>query len=113
MVAGLLKSAAKIPRATCQLFGAIKAISNIRDSVILVHGPKGCVYHINYILGMRGDKTSNVYSTCMDEKDVIFGAGDKLKSAIIELDIEFGPALIAVLSVSYTHLRAHETDSYL
>lgn len=111
MVAGLLKSAAKIPRATCQLFGAIKAISNIRDSVILVHGPKGCVYHINYILGMRGDKTSNVYSTCMDEKDVIFGAGDKLKSAIIELDIEFGPALIAVLSCCASSIIGEDVES--
>jgi len=107
----LLKSAAKIPRATCQLFGAIKAISNIRDSVILVHGPKGCVYHINYILGMRGDKTSNVYSTCMDEKDVIFGAGDKLKSAIIELDNEFGPALIAVLSCCASSIIGEDVES--
>jgi nitrogenase molybdenum-cofactor synthesis protein NifE len=110
-VAGLLKSAAKIPRATCQLFGAIKAISNIRDSVILVHGPKGCVYHINYILGMRGDKTSNVYSTCMDEKDVIFGAGDKLKSAIIELDNEFDPALIAVLSCCASSIIGEDVES--
>ncbi len=110
-VAGLLKSAAKIPRATCQLFGAIKAISNIRDSVILVHGPKGCVYHINYILGMRGDKTSNVYSTCMDEKDVIFGAGDKLKSAIIELDNECDPALIAVLSCCASSIIGEDVES--
>ncbi len=110
-MAGLLKSAAKIPRATCQLFGAIKAISNIRDSVILVHGPKGCVYHINYILGMRGDKTSNVYSTCMDEKDVIFGAGDKLKSAIIELDNEFDPALIAVLSCCASSIIGEDVES--
>lgn len=110
-MAGLLKSAAKIPRATCQLFGAIKAISNIRDSVILVHGPKGCVYHINYILGMRGDKTSNVYSTCMDEKDVIFGAGDKLKSAIIELDNEFNPALIAVLSCCASSIIGEDVES--
>jgi len=110
-VAGLLKSAAKIPRATCQLFGTIKAISNIRDSVILVHGPKGCVYHINYILGMRGDKTSNVYSTCMDEKDVIFGAGDKLKRAITELDDEFGPALIAVLSCCASSIIGEDVES--
>jgi light-independent protochlorophyllide reductase B subunit len=110
-VAGLLKSAAKIPRATCQLFGTIKAISNIRDSVILVHGPKGCVYHINYILGMRGDKTTNVYSTCMDEKDVIFGAGEKLKSAIIELDDEFNPALIAVLSCCASSIIGEDVES--
>ncbi|MGZ4863958.1 MAG: nitrogenase component 1 [Halobacteriota archaeon] len=107
----MLKSAAKIPRATCQLFGAIKAISNIKDSIILVHGPKGCVYHINYILGMRGDKTSNVYSTCMDEKDVIFGAGDKLKSAIIELDAEFSPALIAVLSCCASSIIGEDVES--
>jgi nitrogenase molybdenum-cofactor synthesis protein NifE len=110
-VTGLLKSAAKIPRATCQLFGTIKAISNIRDSVILVHGPKGCVYHINYILGMRGDKTTNVYSTCMDEKDVIFGAGEKLKSAIIELDEEFDPALIAVLSCCASSIIGEDVES--
>ncbi|MGZ4847033.1 MAG: nitrogenase component 1 [Halobacteriota archaeon] len=107
----MLKSAAKIPRATCRLFGTIKAISNIKDSVILVHGPKGCVYHINYILGMRGDKTSNVYSTCMDEKDVIFGAGEKLKSAIVELDDEFDPALIAVLSCCASSIIGEDVES--
>jgi nitrogenase molybdenum-cofactor synthesis protein NifE len=46
-------STARIPRGTCKLFGAIKALSTIKKSVILVHGPKGCVYHINYIMGMR------------------------------------------------------------
>src|SRR5512136_84877 len=103
--------AARIPRATCKLFGAIKALGTIKNSVILVHGPKGCVYHINYILGMRGDKTSNVYSTCMDEKDVIFGAGDKLKSAIVELDVEFSPALIAVLSCCASSIIGEDVES--
>jgi len=107
----LLKSAARIPRATCRLFGTIKALGNIKDSVILVHGPKGCVYHINYILGMRGDKTSNVYSTCMDEKDVIFGATEKLKSAIAELDHEFNPALIAVLSCCASSIIGEDVES--
>ena len=107
----VLKSAAKIPRATCRLFGTIKALANIKDSVILVHGPKGCVYHINYILGMRGDKTSNVYSTCMDEKDVIFGAAEKLKSAITELDREFDPALIAVLSCCASSIIGEDVES--
>ena len=65
---------ARIPRGTCKLFGAIKALSTIQKSVILVHGPKGCVYHINYILGMRGDRPSEIYTTCLDEHDVIFGA---------------------------------------
>jgi nitrogenase molybdenum-cofactor synthesis protein NifE len=60
---------------------------------------------------MRGDKTSNVYSTCMDEKDVIFGAGEKLKSAIIELDDEFDPALIAVLSCCASSIIGEDVES--
>jgi nitrogenase molybdenum-cofactor synthesis protein NifE len=90
--------AVRIPRGTCRLFGAIRAIGTIRNSVILVHGPKGCVYHINYILGMRGDRPSEIYSTCLDEKDVIFGAEQKLSLAIEELDRDIRPELIFVLS---------------
>ena len=90
--------AVKIPRATCKLFGAIKALATIKRCVVLVHGPKGCVYHINYILGMRGDRPSEIYSTCLDEHDVIFGAEEKLREAIEELDAKLRPDLIAVLS---------------
>ncbi len=103
--------AAKIPRATCQLFGALKTMSNITRSVVLVHGPKGCVYHINYILGMRGDKPPNVYSTFMDETDVIFGAADKLKRAIAELDAELEPDLIAVLSCCASSIIGEDVES--
>src|SRR5512136_1926184 len=90
--------AARIPRATCKLFGAIKALGTIKNSVILVHGPKGCVYHINYILGMRGDRPSEIYSTCLDERDVIFGAEEKLREAIEDLDTTLQPELLFVLS---------------
>ncbi len=90
--------AIKIPRGTCRLFGAIKALSTIKRSAILVHGPKGCVYHINYILGMRGDRPSEIYTTCLNEHDVIFGAEEKLREAIEELDAMLRPELLAVLS---------------
>lgn len=87
-----------IPRSTCRLFGTIKALSTIHNSVILVHGPKGCVYHINYILGMRGERPSEIFSTCLDEHDVIFGAEEKLRKAVIELDRRYHPDLFFVLS---------------
>lgn len=90
--------AVRIPRGTCRLFGAIKAISSIKKCVILVHGPKGCVYHINYIMGMRGDLPSEIYSTCLDEHDVIFGAEQMLRAAIEELDRNLHPDLLVVLS---------------
>ncbi|NLX48270.1 MAG: hypothetical protein GXY82_00010 [Methanospirillum sp.] len=91
-------SPARVPRGTCKLFGAIKAIGTIRKSAVLVHGPRGCVYHINYILGMRGDRPSEVYTTALDEHDVIFGSEDRLREAIEYLDRALCPELIFVLS---------------
>jgi len=92
------EAAFRIPRSTCQLFGTIKALSTIKNGIILVHGPKGCVYHINYILGLRGDRPSEIFSTCLDEHDVIFGAEEKLRRAIVELDRAFHPELLFILS---------------
>jgi len=88
----------EIPRITCALFGALKAVSTLKRTVVLVHGPRGCVYHVNYILGMRGDRHNPVFSTCMDEHDVVFGAEDRLRDAIEELDRSREPDMIVVLS---------------
>jgi len=101
---------ARIPRGTCKLFGAIKALSTIKNSVILVHGPKGCVYHINYILGMRGDRPSEIYTTCLDEHDVIFGAEQKLKEAIEDLDRTLNPELMFVLSCCTSCIIGEDVD---
>ena len=106
-----LTYAARIPRGTCKLFGAIKALSTIKKSAILVHGPKGCVYHINYILGMRGDRPSEIYSTCLDEHDVIFGAEQKLKGAIEELDQTLHPDLVFVLSCCASDIIGEDAGS--
>ncbi|MDD1673011.1 MAG: nitrogenase component 1 [Methanomicrobiales archaeon] len=103
--------AVQIPRSTCRLFGAIKSLGTLRRCVILVHGPKGCVYHINYILGMRGDRPSQVYSTCLEENDVIFGAEERLKEAIEELDRMESPDLIAVLSCCASSIIGEDVES--
>ena len=94
----MTRSSLEIPRSTCRLFGTVKALATVKRSAILVHGPKGCVYHINYIMGMRGDRPSAIYTTSLGEQDVIFGAEKKLVAAIEELDARLSPDLIFVLS---------------
>lgn len=108
---GPVYHAVQIPRGTCKLFGAIKALSTIRRSVVLVHGPKGCVYHINYILGMRGDRPSEIYTTCLDEHDVIFGAEQKLREAIMDLDRSLCPELLFVLSCCTSSIIGEDVES--
>lgn len=104
-------AAVRIPRSTCRLFGAIKAIATMKDTSILVHGPKGCVYHINYILGMRGDRPPEIFSTCLNEHDVIFGAEDRLVRAMCELDREIHPAILAVLSCCASGIIGEDVDA--
>ncbi|MCQ8893175.1 MAG: nitrogenase component 1 [Methanolinea sp.] len=101
----------EIPRLTCALFGAIKAAATLKNTVILVHGPRGCVYHINYILGMRGDAHNPVYCTCMDEHDVVFGAEERLQNAIVELDGEKSPDIIVVLSCCASGIIGEDVES--
>lgn len=83
----------------------------MKKCAVLVHGPKGCVYHINYIMGMRGDQPSEIYSTCLDEQDVIFGAEQKLRTAIGDLDLELHPDLIAVLSCCASDIIGEDVGS--
>ncbi|HMA04953.1 MAG TPA: nitrogenase component 1, partial [Methanomicrobiales archaeon] len=96
---------------TCRLFGTVKALSTVKRSAILVHGPKGCVYHINYILGMRGDRPGAIYTTSLGEHDVIFGAEGKLAEAIGELDRRLSPDLIFVLSCCASSIIGEDVGS--
>jgi len=107
----MTRNSLEIPRSTCRLFGTIKALSTVKRSAILVHGPKGCVYHINYIMGMRGDRPSAIYTTSLDEQDVIFGAEGKLTSAIEELDRRLSPDLIFVLSCCASSIIGEDVES--
>jgi len=104
-------TAFRIPRSTCKLFGAIKALGTMKRTAILVHGPKGCVYHINYILGMRGDRPAEIYSTCLDEQDIIFGAERKLVAAIEQIDRNHRPDLICVLSCCASGIIGEDVTS--
>lgn len=107
----VLPASLEIPRVTCALFGAIKAVATLKRTVVLVHGPRGCVYHINYILGMRGDRHNPVFSTCMDEHDVVFGAEDRLRNAIEELDRLKRPDMIVVLSCCASGIIGEDLES--
>jgi nitrogenase molybdenum-cofactor synthesis protein NifE len=60
---------------------------------------------------MRGDHPSEIYSTCLGEQDVIFGADRKLKTAVEDLDRELHPDLIAVLSCCASDIIGEDVQS--
>jgi nitrogenase molybdenum-cofactor synthesis protein NifE len=88
-------------------------VLGIRGSVVLVHGPRGCAYHIRYLLGVRGPFSGLIFTTEMNERDVIFGAGDKLRNAILQVDKEYSPELIGVLTSCVSSIIGEDVDSVI
>jgi len=104
---------ALVPYRTCKLFGAIRVVLGIRGSVVLIHGPRGCAYHIRYLLGVRGPFSGVILTTQMNEQNVIFGASEKLQNAILQVDKEYSPELIAVLTSCASSIIGEDVDSVI
>ncbi|MHA1581434.1 MAG: nitrogenase component 1 [Candidatus Baldrarchaeia archaeon] len=102
-----------MPYRTCKLFGAIRVVLGIRESVVLIHGPRGCAYHIRYLLGVRGPFSGVILTTQMNERDVIFGASEKLQNAILQVDKEYSPELIAVLTSCASSIIGEDVNSVI
>ncbi|SNX54945.1 nitrogenase component 1 [Thermoanaerobacterium sp. RBIITD] len=64
---------------SCAYYGARWVLGQIKDAIHLVHGPVGCAYYGQVIRG----KTYRIFSSDLQEKDIIFGGEKKLIEAIL------------------------------
>jgi len=65
---------------SCVYYGARWSLAPIKDMLHLVHSPVGCAYYGRTIRSLEYP----VYTTDLQEQDVIFGTGQKLERAIRE-----------------------------
>jgi len=89
----------------CKMFGAVCTVSEIENAVALVHSPEGCAYFPRFLptdalrMKLLGRKEPpRVYSTELNETDVVYGGEETLEKAILELDRTVKPELIAVVN---------------
>ena len=89
----------------CQQWLAIFTLATVRDTVVIVHGPVGCISSMPYInvfnrLGQihrNGKPVSGHWiSTNLLEADTIYGGEEKLKAAIRSADERYHPGAIFV-----------------
>ncbi|GAM10276.1 nitrogenase iron-molybdenum cofactor biosynthesis protein NifE [Geobacter sp. OR-1] len=77
------------------LLYALRIVSGIKDSVTIIHGPRGCaaagLYHI-----AAGSSTRWIV-TNLDERDTIMGADAKLRKAVTALHHRYHPAVIFIV----------------
>ena len=71
----------------CTLTGALSATTHIRDSISVVHGPKGCTHHNFSLLHATGSESDqflipDLVSSALSETDIIFGGEDALERTL-------------------------------
>jgi nitrogenase molybdenum-iron protein alpha/beta subunit len=71
----------------CTLTGALSATTHVRDSVSVVHGPKGCTHHNFSLLHATGADNDHLVipdliSTALSETDIVFGGEDALERTL-------------------------------
>jgi nitrogenase molybdenum-iron protein alpha/beta subunit len=78
------------------LIYALRILANIKDSITIIHGPRGCaaagLYH-----SVSGGSTRWVV-TGLDERDTIMGADGKLRKAVKALHGRYHPAVIFIVA---------------
>lgn len=90
---GCVRSTSRRQKYSCASCGAVMALARLRDSAVIIHGPRSCAYLMDsaylstvadlYTGGVYDDPMpDNIYCTCMDDSAAIFGGADSLRGTM-------------------------------
>ena len=81
--------------------GIIWSLLSVKDSIILEYGPAGTTHFSMGFYGTLGvDWQQRLFTTHMNEDDVVMGDVTRLEEAIVELDNSYEPKVIFVVASS-------------
>ena len=83
----------------------ISTLLNIEDAVVLEYGPEGTThFSMNFFNKLGQDYPDRLFSTGVDDSDIIMGDTEHLERGILELDALYSPKAVFVLSSSVTSI---------
>lgn len=95
-------------------------VGNIPDCILIEHSPIGCSaiharFNLGYKMGLarRGKKIENlqIFSTNLQENDMVFGASDKLRQTILDVRERFNPRAIFISMSCSTAIIGEDIES--
>ena len=91
--------------------GILWNLLSIKDSIVLEYGPAGTTHYSVGVISSMGIELSNkLFSTHMDEDDVIMGDVTRLEESLKELDREYNPKYIFVLGSAISSIIATDIE---
>lgn len=97
----------------CRPFGITRCLTQIKNTVIILHGPQGCCHSIIGEMLCMQRKLNPILATNITEKDLILGAKDALQQSLIEADNFYNPDLIVLLTTCSTEIMGEDVPSYI
>jgi nitrogenase molybdenum-iron protein beta chain len=85
------------PISGCKVFGAFKAFYGIEGVTPVIHGPIGCYWGTLYHQAAQDENSLKATCSAIYDRDVVFGAEDKLEHAIEVAKKYYNPKMIAIL----------------
>lgn len=106
------------PYKSCSMMGALRIAANFDKTVCIINGPAGCAFFCrNTILQINGylhplakNIKVNIYTVDFNEKDVIFGAKDKLVKAILQIFDLMHPEMIFIFNCCVSEVIGEDLD---
>lgn len=93
--------------------GAIFAISTIENAIPILHGSSGCGFHYRYVCRRSWKPAFNLKCTGLNEKDIIMGGNEKLKSTILETVKKYNPSLIGIIPASSVDMTGEDIEGVI
>lgn len=79
--------------------GIIWSLLNVKNGIVLEYGPAGTThFSMNFFSKIGNDVRGRLFTTDMDEKDVVMGDTNKIEQALMELDVIYAPDVIFVVA---------------
>ena len=118
---GCARSTSRRQKYSCASCGAVMALARLRDSAVIIHGPRSCAYLMDsaylstvadlYTGGVYDDQMpDNIYCTCMDDSAAIFGGADSLRG-MMESAYADGFREVAVVTTCVSGMTGDDCDA--
>jgi len=92
--------------------GALWALSSLREVAILEYGPAGTThYAIEGFMQLNAQMHARLFTTHMDETDIVMGDSTRLEDTLKEVDTVYAPSVIFVVASSISSIIGTDLET--
>jgi len=106
---------AQYPGTHCAFFGVAGMVPLVKNSCALLIGPEICLFNAKLTISLRAlssdPRPDNLLLLPISHDDIVFGSEKKVRKAILEVDNEYNPEILFVVTTCTQEIIGEDIDS--